>query len=217
MQPASSRAQWAAAPTNRCQPQPRRQRRASVAAPAQAQAAAGRVYRATCPLVGLEALAESLGPLYPDPAHLHHYVVLEVDGRVWAYDFLPADPTSPLTAARLLSGGSVPGALCGRWIGKIVGRLHECMHWLNAQVCVAYGSPQPDSLPAAGCAGEVRSRTLRGVPRQRCQLQGSTRLGDPHAAAEAFQQRYNTQLQLLRNDCTHHASQLVAHLLQAQK
>jgi hypothetical protein len=26
------------------------------------------------------------------------------------YDFLPQDPTSPATAAALLSGGSVPGA-----------------------------------------------------------------------------------------------------------
>ena len=73
----------------------------------------------------------------------------------------------------------------------------------------------PALLPGAGCAGEVRRRPLRGVPRQRCQLQGSTQLDDPHAAAEAFQQRYNTQLQLLRNDCTHHASRLIAHLLQA--
>ena len=187
-----------------------------MAAPAQAQAAAGRVYRATCPLVGLEALAESLGPLYPDPAHLHHYVVLEMEGVVVAYDFLPADPSSPITAARLLSGGSVPGALPGRCVSRCLGGLHECMRWIPAQVPVASCSLRLALLSPAGCAGEVRRRPLRGVPRQRCQLQGSTQLGDPHAAAEAFQLQYNTQLQLLRNDCTHHASQLIAHLLQAQ-
>ncbi|PRW58105.1 hypothetical protein C2E21_2723 [Chlorella sorokiniana] len=88
---------------------------------------------------------------------------------VVAFDFLPQDPLSPLTAAALLSGGSVPGVL--------------------------------------------RRRPLAGVPRLRCQLQGSTWLPDPHAAAETFQQRYDSQLRLLRNDCTHHADALIAHLL----
>lgn len=213
MQSASGRAQW----TPRCQPlqQRRRRQRASVAAAA--QATAGRVYRATCPLVGLEALAESLGPLYPDPAHLHHYVVLETaGGNVVAYDFLPADPTSPLTAARLLSGGSVPGELrCAACRNGWGVRRTPPVHALARMPCHQWPVAHPGTalLPGARCAGEVRSRPLRGVPRQRCHLQGSTQLADPHAAAEAFQQRYNTQLQLLRNDCTHHAGQLIAHLL----
>lgn len=63
------------------------------------------------------------------------------------------------------------------------------------------------------CAGVVRRRRLAGVPRLRCELQGETRLADPHAAAAAFQQRFDTRLQLLVNDCTHHADQLVDLLL----
>lgn len=66
---------------------------------------------------------------FPPALALHHFVVLEAwsgsaadgsssDGgggsaaavEVAALDFLPQDPTSPLTAAALLSGGSVPGA-----------------------------------------------------------------------------------------------------------
>lgn len=67
-----------------------------------------------------------------------------------------------------------------------------------------------------GClaAGVTRSRSLRAVPRQRCQLVGCTTLPDPQAAAASFQQRYSRRLQLLRDDCTHHAARLVAHLLQ---
>ncbi|KAI3433905.1 hypothetical protein D9Q98_003707 [Chlorella vulgaris] len=125
-----------------------------------------------------------MGALYPPQLHLHHFVVVEAPADAAnddqeapppavavAYDFLPADASSPMTAARLLSGGSVPGV--------------------------------------------ARSRTLRGVPRQRCQLAGCTVLDDPHAAAAAFQSSYaDRPLQLLRNDCTHHVERLLQHLLQ---
>jgi hypothetical protein len=89
------------------------------------------VYRATCPLEGWEAAAEALGELYPSQLHLHTFVVLEAFGprlggsgsaserdsvasdagqpSIVAYDFLPSQPTSPVTAAVLLAGGSVPG------------------------------------------------------------------------------------------------------------
>lgn len=92
-------------------------RRRSLPAAAAAQPATGRVYRATCPLEGWEAAAEALGALYPSQLHLHTFVILESFGAdsgadqpsVMAYDFLPDQPTSPVTAAVLLSGGSVPG------------------------------------------------------------------------------------------------------------
>ncbi|KAL4424770.1 hypothetical protein ABPG77_000810 [Micractinium sp. CCAP 211/92] len=163
----------------------------------------GRVYLATCPLVGWEPFADALGERFPSALHLHHFVIVEqlpgllttrgnwssssnsgdngtpcssssssMAGSVVAYDFLPLDATSPLTAAVLLSGGGVPGT--------------------------------------------TRCRELRAVPRQRCQLQGLTHLPGPLAAAAAFQQRYQAQhgrLQLLRNDCTHHSERLVALLL----
>lgn len=75
-------------------------------------------------------------------------------------------------------------------------------------------SPAPATLPALPPAGELRRRPLAGVPRLRCELQGSTQLPDPHAAAAAFQRRFDPRLRLLQNDCTHHAEQLIAHLLQ---
>ncbi|EFN58965.1 hypothetical protein CHLNCDRAFT_137563 [Chlorella variabilis] len=166
-----------------CQQRRRRRLAATGQGPATQGPATGRVYRATCPLEGWEALAESLGPLYPPQLQLHHYVVLEAAQQaagtmpdaplIAAYDFLPADPTSPITAALLLSGGSVPGI--------------------------------------------ARSRQLRGVPRQRCQLVGCTTLSDPHAAAAAFQRRYARGLQLLRDDCTHHADRLIDHLLRSSQ
>jgi hypothetical protein len=43
---------------------------------------------------------------------------------------------------------------------------------------------------------------------------GCTTLPDPQAAAADFQLRYGRRLQLLRDDCTHHAERLIAHLLQ---
>ncbi|KAL4437141.1 hypothetical protein ABPG75_004280 [Micractinium tetrahymenae] len=161
------------------------------------QQATGRVYLATCPLVGWEPFADALGERFPSALHLHHFVVVEqlpllsdissssschsstaggsssaASSLVSAYDFLPWDPTSPLTAATLLSGGAVPGT--------------------------------------------TRCRELRGVPRQRCQARGLTQLPDPLAAAAAFQQQYEARygrLQLLRNDCTHHSQRLIALLL----
>lgn len=84
--------------------------------------------------MGWEALEAALGTAYPSQLALHRYVVLEMlggdsssgssssgsggsassgDGHVVcvAYDFLPANPLSPITAAVLLSGGSVEGAV----------------------------------------------------------------------------------------------------------
>lgn len=95
------------------------------------QYATGRVYLATCPLVGWESFADVLGTRFTPALHLHHYVVVEQlqglpscgsdssssggSSLVAAYDFLPLDPTSPLTAATLLSGGAVQGGCgCGK-------------------------------------------------------------------------------------------------------
>jgi hypothetical protein len=53
---------------------------------------------------------ESFPPALAAPAALHELVVLSCAGgaAVWAFDFLPLDPTSPATAARLLAGLAVP-------------------------------------------------------------------------------------------------------------
>jgi len=89
------------------------------------------VYIARVPLVGLEALEWGLGDRYP--GGLEHTMVLvrhlecdadrcEDRGAVTAYDFVPENPTSPLTAAALLSGTSVPGKLRTRTLRGLPSR-----------------------------------------------------------------------------------------------
>ena len=106
---------------------------ARAAAPAATRAAAaahdptalptGLVYRAECPLVGLEGLSDLLGPqLYSSPLGsplaLHQFVVVATpEGGAVAYDYLPLEPQAPATALTLLSGGSGPGSWVGSWVG----------------------------------------------------------------------------------------------------
>ena len=193
----------------------------------------GRVYRATCPLVGWEQVAAAMGPLYPPQLALHHFVVLEAadGGGVTAFDFLPADPTSPATAASLFSGGSVQGAMLCLWAAGtafIWGRFpatfsptcgrpgrSQAVRWPHEQ-CRCRNrthSRRQHALHPSKRAGMTRTRPLSGVPRQRCQYCGTTRVSDPLAAAAAFQQQYDCRLQLLRNDCSHHADGLIRLLL----
>ena len=66
---------------------------------------------AKCPLAGTAALVN----LVPAPLRSRlpkHVLVLvvEPDGTCHALDFLPEDPLSPVTAAQLGMGMSVPGA-----------------------------------------------------------------------------------------------------------
>ncbi len=70
------------------------------------------VHVVTCPLVGWERIAQRMGPLFPDAAALHYMVLVRgpADDSCSVYDFLPAHPESAQTAARLLSGQTVPGA-----------------------------------------------------------------------------------------------------------
>lgn len=57
---------------------------------------------AAVPLMGpFEAAERALGRLYPDQLALHTVVILkEPDGTCTAYDFLPLQPTLPLTISR---------------------------------------------------------------------------------------------------------------------
>ena len=93
---------------------------AAVPLPASQQRAAD-IYHSTCALVGppWEQLERYLGPLFPPQLALHAMLVLRCSSQQWGspysvfvFDFLPADPTSPTTAALLLSGQSVAGG-CG--------------------------------------------------------------------------------------------------------
>lgn len=60
------------------------------------------VHVAAVPLVGpFEAAERALGRLYPDQLALHTVVILEEpDGSCTAFDFLPLQPTLPLTVSR---------------------------------------------------------------------------------------------------------------------
>lgn len=69
---------------------------------------AARVYIYKSPLMGWERIAEAAGPV-ADSLALHAGIVCSDADSVVLHDFVPADPTSPATAAILLAGGSVPG------------------------------------------------------------------------------------------------------------
>lgn len=78
-----------------------------------------KIYIYKSPLIGWErvvSIADALGPA-SDSLALHAGIVVDADGVV-LHDFVPADPTSPITAARLLAGGSVPGALCDACVSR---------------------------------------------------------------------------------------------------
>ena len=186
--------------------------------------ATARLYRATCPLVGFEALEAALGPALPPQLALHHFVVVEPlcggsggggssssalgtsssaqagQAVAVAFDFLPADPLSPLTAAALLSGGSVPGE-AGWRLRKVPGS------WPRGRQAVACAAearnqretglfPTPGSRPcrrrAAAAAAErraapavrVRGRQRAARPPGRC---GSVPGGVRQTAAAAGQ------------------------------
>lgn len=102
--------------------------------------------------MGWEPLEAALGTRFPPELALHHFVVVEVLAAassepeassssigsgsssgssssgvaVVAFDFLPQDPLSPLTAAALLSGGSVPGGTCSDQLPVAQRRLLRC-------------------------------------------------------------------------------------------
>lgn len=75
---------------------------ASSRQPAPSQQLSVGVHVAAVPLVGPFEVAERrLGRLYPDQLALHTLVILEEpNGTCTAYDFLPLEPTSPLTTSR---------------------------------------------------------------------------------------------------------------------
>eukprot|EP00195_Chlamydomonas_chlamydogama_P014927 CAMPEP_0202908932 /NCGR_PEP_ID=MMETSP1392-20130828/47674_1 /ASSEMBLY_ACC=CAM_ASM_000868 /TAXON_ID=225041 /ORGANISM="Chlamydomonas chlamydogama, Strain SAG 11-48b" /LENGTH=140 /DNA_ID=CAMNT_0049598479 /DNA_START=71 /DNA_END=490 /DNA_ORIENTATION=- len=63
------------------------------------------------PLMGWETIVDKLPDLVSNKLQLHAFVALgcEQTEQCWVLDFLPADPTSPVTAAKLLTGGAVQG------------------------------------------------------------------------------------------------------------
>ena len=74
------------------------------------------LYLLALPLVGLEAI----DPALPRVAAVHRALALSQQGQGYAlWDFLPAQPTSPLTAAALLAGSSVPGVTRRRPLARL--------------------------------------------------------------------------------------------------
>eukprot|EP00887_Chlorella_sp_A99_P005274 scaffold1.g5274.t1 len=110
--------------------------------PQQGQQRRALVYRATQPLEGppWQELGRALGPLFPPELALHHTLLLATPGdRILLFDFLPADPTSPFTAALLLTGRTVPGVTRVR-------ELRRLPRWR----CVLVGAARhPDPVRAA--------------------------------------------------------------------
>jgi hypothetical protein len=87
-----------------------RSRPALRVAAAAAPTPTARVYVVRVPLEGLGALAAALPAPLAARLALHEVVIVAApggDGRIAAYDFLPADPLAPATAARLAAGLAV--------------------------------------------------------------------------------------------------------------
>ena len=82
------------------------------------------VFVASVPLEGFEVASDFFFP-GGVPSQFEHRMVLvryAGDASTTLYDFLPADPKSPKTAAMLLSGGSVRGVVRSRRFPGLPGR-----------------------------------------------------------------------------------------------
>jgi len=87
------------------------------------------VFVACVPLEGFEGVASAASVVFGTKAtravNAHWMVLVRFandDGHASVYDFLPAEPKSPATAAMLLSGGSVRGEIRSRRMVGIPGR-----------------------------------------------------------------------------------------------
>ena len=83
------------------------------------------VHIAMIPLEGMESIEQTLGRLYPDVLALHCMVLVSAPPEdstsmsgVHMFDFLPLNPTDPLTMARLVSGQSAQGQLRTRVLAR---------------------------------------------------------------------------------------------------
>jgi hypothetical protein len=157
-----------------------------------------RVYVATLPLVGWEVVESTLRDAYPDQLALHSVIGIEQDSAFTVFDFLPSQPKSPLTAAKLLTGGSVKGLLRERQLHKRMTR--RC--WLigisrHTQVC-----PSTVHL-SAWCVLCFGLTTIHDS--EEC-LQAVQ-------AARSFNAAFPSDLRLFDNDCWTHSEALARHLV----
>jgi len=98
-----------------------------------------RVFVCALPLEGWEMAERMLGRQYPDALALHTLIVLQdPDGSCIAFDFLPLEPTSPFTASRLMTGGTVAANVRTRQLKRLPSRR-----------CWAIGTAPADALEVA--------------------------------------------------------------------
>ncbi|DBA90098.1 TPA: hypothetical protein ACH3X1_003417 [Trebouxia sp. C0004] len=109
-----------------------------------------RVYVATLPLVGWEVMENVLRDAYPDHLALHSMIAVQQDSAFTIFDFLPNQPNSPLTAAKLLTGGSVKGLLRERQLPKKMTRrcwlLGVSRHTQAVQAARSFNATFPSDL-----------------------------------------------------------------------
>ncbi|GAX84002.1 hypothetical protein CEUSTIGMA_g11427.t1 [Chlamydomonas eustigma] len=75
-----------------------------------------KVYLGTSPLIGFELVDEVI----PGALQLHHFIALKSDSnQFWILDFVPLNPTSPLTAITLASGGTATGQIRSKLMPRL--------------------------------------------------------------------------------------------------
>ena len=107
------------------------------------------VFVASVPLEGFELASDFFFP-GGVPTQFEHRMVLvryAGDANTTLYDFLPAEPKSPKTAATLLSGGSVRGVVRTRRIAGLPGR--KCAFVAKTRGGLGYGRVGVEAAVAA--------------------------------------------------------------------
>ena len=107
----------------------------------------------TVPLVGMESIERTLRDAFPDRLALHSVLMVEQDDQaINAFDFLPVQPISPVTAATLLTRGAVQGVLRERQMRsrpskrcRLLGHARSSQVRVLDQISVEY-HPAPRSL-----------------------------------------------------------------------
>ena len=181
------------------------------------------VYVAAIPLVGLEAVGAALGDRYPD--RLEHTMVLVRHGggggaRVTAYDFLPIDPLSPFTAARLASGGCVPGELRVRPLRGLPSRRCWKVGDVVPTIGSASGAEHEGTSGGSGGGGggggdEAKDNLDEGsvlTVGEDADAEEDARRRLVDAACLRFQREYDANLSLAGNSCREHTIAMAAYL-----
>ena len=131
------------------------------------------------------------------------------------FDFLPKTPTSPLTAATLLGGGSVPGILRQRPLRRVPRRRCRCL----GPAAVDDVSPQPTFSHRSHCL-KIRKRRMDiwQLTSLRIMRSGQWDASKPPMlqameVAANFNACWAPELRLFQNDCRNYCQQLAQLLM----